>query len=185
MIKARARHILVATEEECLALKERIEGGEDFASAAKVSKCPSGRRGGELGEFGRGQMVPEFDEVVFNGEVGKVLGPVKTQFGYHLLEVTWRGVPVKASARHILVPTEEECLALKARIEAGEDFAEIAKKESKCPSGAQGGALGEFGRGRMVPEFDEVVFSGEVGKVLGPVKTQFGYHLLEVTSRTE
>lgn len=91
----------------------------------------------------------------------------------------------KASARHILVPSEEECLALKTRIEGGEDFAEIAKQHSKCPSGKQGGGLGEFRPGQMVREFDEVVFSGEVGKVLGPVKTQFGYHLIEITDRKD
>ena len=91
----------------------------------------------------------------------------------------------KASARHILVPTEEKCNDLKTEIEAGSDFEQVAQKHSKCPSGKQGGALGEFSPGQMVKEFDEVVFSGEVGKVLGPVKTQFGYHLIEVTSRTD
>lgn len=90
----------------------------------------------------------------------------------------------KAAARHILVPSEADCNTLKKLIEGGEDFAEIAKVHSKCPSGQQGGALGEFGPGQMVKEFDEVVFSGEVGKVLGPVKTQFGYHLIEITSRS-
>ena len=91
MAKASARHILVATEAECLKLKGEIEGGKDFAALAKQhSSCPSGKRGGELGEFGPGQMVPEFDRVVFSAEVGKVQGPVKTQFGYHLLEVTKR-----------------------------------------------------------------------------------------------
>lgn len=90
----------------------------------------------------------------------------------------------KASARHILVATKEECEALKAKIEAGEDFAECARKNSKCPSGRDGGNLGEFSPGQMVKEFDTVVFSGEVGKVLGPVQTQFGYHLIEVTKRT-
>ena len=91
----------------------------------------------------------------------------------------------RARARHILVPTEEECIALKNKIEAGEDFADIAKQHSKCPSGRKGGALGEFFPGQMVNEFDEVVFSGEVGKVLGPVKTQFGYHLIEITGRVD
>ena len=91
----------------------------------------------------------------------------------------------KASARHILVATEEECLTLKTQIEGGEDFAAVAKQHSKCPSGKQGGALGEFRPGQMVREFDEVVFSGEVGKVLGPVKTQFGYHLIEITNRVD
>lgn len=90
----------------------------------------------------------------------------------------------KAKARHILVPTEEACNKLKTEIEAGTDFAEAAKQHSKCPSGGQGGDLGEFSPGQMVKEFDEVVFSGEVGKVLGPVQTQFGYHLIEVTSRS-
>jgi peptidyl-prolyl cis-trans isomerase C len=89
----------------------------------------------------------------------------------------------KARARHILVKTEEECRRLKSEIEAGADFAKIAKEHSKCPSGKQGGDLGEFEPGQMVKEFDEVVFSGEIGKVHGPVKTQFGYHLIEITYR--
>jgi peptidyl-prolyl cis-trans isomerase C len=91
----------------------------------------------------------------------------------------------KARARHILVPNEADCISLKNQIEAGTDFADAAKQYSKCPSSRDGGNLGEFSPGQMVREFDEVVFSGEVGKVLGPVKTQFGYHLIEVTSRTE
>lgn len=92
---------------------------------------------------------------------------------------------VTASARHILVDTEEQCLALKNQIESGSDFAEIAQEHSNCPSKMQGGALGSFGRGQMVQEFEEVVFSAELNKVQGPVKTQFGYHLVEVTKRTD
>lgn len=90
-----------------------------------------------------------------------------------------------ASARHILVKSEQQCIELKNEIEAGTDFADLAKKHSSCPSGAQGGDLGEFGPGMMVPEFDKVVFSAPVGVVQGPVKTQFGYHLLEVTQRSD
>ena len=67
----------------------------------------------------------------------------------------------------------------------GEDFGDVAKEHSSCPSGAQGGDLGSFGPGMMVPEFDEVVFSANLGEVHGPVKTQFGFHLLEITSRTD
>jgi len=91
----------------------------------------------------------------------------------------------KATARHILVPDEDTCLKLKTDIEGGTDFAAAAKEHSTCPSGQKGGDLGEFGPGQMVPEFDKVVFSGEVNTVHGPVKTQFGYHLLEITSRSE
>lgn len=90
-----------------------------------------------------------------------------------------------ASARHLLVNSEELCNELKAKIEAGEDFAEVAKENSTCPSGANGGDLGTFGEGQMVPEFDKVVFNEAVNVVHGPVQTQFGYHLLEVTSRQD
>ncbi|MBS9402212.1 peptidylprolyl isomerase [Halomonas sp. TRM85114] len=89
----------------------------------------------------------------------------------------------QASARHILVDSEAKCQQLKTEIEGGRDFAEVARENSSCPSGKQGGELGTFGPGQMVREFDEVVFSGELNKVHGPVKTQFGYHLLEVTDR--
>jgi peptidyl-prolyl cis-trans isomerase C len=91
----------------------------------------------------------------------------------------------KAKARHILVNSEDQCIALKKEIEGGADFADVARQHSSCPSGKQGGELGEFGPGMMVREFDEVVFSADVNTVQGPVKTQFGYHLLEVTSRSD
>ena len=90
----------------------------------------------------------------------------------------------KASARHILVKTEEACKDLKTKIEGGADFADMAKQHSDCPSGNDGGGLGEFSPGQMVPEFDTVVFNDDVGKVHGPVKTQFGFHLIEITSRS-
>jgi len=92
---------------------------------------------------------------------------------------------VTASARHILVDTEEQSNKLKQDIEGGIAFTDIAKQHSSCPSGAQGGELGEFTQGQMVPEFDKVVFNEALNTVHGPVKTQFGYHLLEITARSE
>jgi len=89
----------------------------------------------------------------------------------------------QATARHILVESEEECNTLKAEIENGASFESVAEANSQCPSGSAGGDLGSFGPGQMVPEFDKVVFSGDVGVLYGPVQTQFGFHLLEVTSR--
>ena len=91
----------------------------------------------------------------------------------------------QAAARHILVSTEAQCNALKQQIAAGANFAELAKQHSSCPSGREGGALGTFSPGQMVKEFDQVVFSAPVGVVQGPVKTQFGYHLVEVTHRAD
>lgn len=91
----------------------------------------------------------------------------------------------QASASHILVDSEEKCLDLKKKIvDEGQSFEDLAKAHSTCPSGREGGKLGTFGRGAMVPEFDEVVFSAPVGEVQGPVKTQFGFHLLKVTMRS-
>lgn len=91
----------------------------------------------------------------------------------------------KANARHILVDSEEKCSELKQQLADGADFAAVALANSSCPSKAQGGDLGSFGPGMMVPEFDKVVFNEAVGVVHGPVKTQFGYHLLEITSRSD
>lgn len=91
----------------------------------------------------------------------------------------------RARARHILVEDQKQCEELKTQIEGGADFAELARTHSRCPSSTRGGDLGEFGPGQMVREFDTVVFSAPVGVVQGPVKTQFGYHLVEVTSRTD
>ncbi len=89
----------------------------------------------------------------------------------------------KATARHILVETQEKCEDIKKQIEDGGDFEELAREHSKCPSGRQGGDLGEFSSGQMVKEFDDVVFSGDLDKIHGPVQTQFGFHLIEITSR--
>lgn len=91
-----------------------------------------------------------------------------------------------ASARHILVSTQADCQKLKEEIAAGADFADLAKQHSSCPSGKQaGGDLGTFGPGQMVAEFDTVVFSAPIGEVSDPVQTQFGWHLIEVTRRTD
>lgn len=91
MPKASARHILVDSESLCQELIDKINSGEDFGALARAhSKCPSGKDGGDLGQFGPGQMVPEFDRVVFNEDVGIPHGPVKTDFGYHVVEITGR-----------------------------------------------------------------------------------------------
>ena len=91
----------------------------------------------------------------------------------------------QAPARHILVDSEEFCIQLKDQIAEGGDFAALAQEHSSCPSGQRGGDLGSFGPGQMVQEFDTVVFSAAINDVQGPVKTQFGYHLIEVTSRSD
>lgn len=90
--------------------------------------------------------------------------------------------PETAIASHILVTTKEEAESILDEVNNGLDFKEAAKKYSSCPSKAEGGNLGEFTRGRMVPEFDKAVFAMTPGEITGPVQTQFGYHLIKLDS---
>lgn len=89
MVKeVRAAHILVAKEDKAKELLQMIKNGTSFADLAKqFSMCPSGRKGGDLGWFGKGMMVKEFEDAAFNHAKGEVVGPVKTQFGWHLIQV--------------------------------------------------------------------------------------------------
>ena len=93
---------------------------------------------------------------------------------------------IKATARHILVKDMDQLKQVTAELEAGTPFAQVAKAYSACPSGSSGGDLGSFPPGRMVAEFDEVIFDPEspLNSVLGPVPTQFGYHLIVIDKRT-
>ena len=94
--------------------------------------------------------------------------------------------PATVSAKHILVDNEELCSEVKEKIENGElSFEEAAKQYSSCPSKDQGGDLGVFGRGMMVPEFEEAAFELELEKISQPVQTQFGYHLIKVNAKNE
>ncbi|MBU2522785.1 MAG: peptidyl-prolyl cis-trans isomerase [Nanoarchaeota archaeon] len=86
----------------------------------------------------------------------------------------------KVNASHILMKTEGECyMALKA-LREGKSFEEVAKEKSLCPSKRKGGSLGWFGRGMMVKEFEEACFNSKKGQIMGPVKTQFGYHIIRI-----
>ena len=94
-------------------------------------------------------------------------------------------VPPTVSARHILVSTEEEANKVREEINNGLSFADAAMKYSSCPSKEQGGNLGEFSKGMMVPEFEKASLDAEIGAISEPVKTQFGYHLIVVDSKNE
>ena len=94
--------------------------------------------------------------------------------------------PETVSAKHILVDSEDVCNEILAQIQNGEKtFEDAAKESSTCPSGQQGGDLGEFGKGQMVKEFEEAAFAAEIGAIVGPVQTQFGFHLIKVEAKSE
>jgi peptidyl-prolyl cis-trans isomerase C len=86
--KVHAAHILVRSEAKAKEIMDRIKAGESFSSlAAQFSECPSKKNGGDLGWFSRGQMVREFEKAAFDGEKGTVVGPVKTEFGWHVIKI--------------------------------------------------------------------------------------------------
>ena len=82
------------------------------------------------------------------------------------------------NASHILVGSEKDAQSIMARLEKGEKFEDLAKRFSKCPSKSKGGKLGWFNKGDMVKEFEDAAFAGKKGEIVGPVKTEFGYHII-------
>ncbi len=186
------------TKEEALALAKEIaqkaKDGQDFAELAKeYSEGPSGPRGGDLGVWVQGRMVPEFDEAILGMEIGGISDPVETAFGYHVI---MRKKVEKVAARHILIMhegsmrkppnvtrTKEEALAraqeVKKKLAAGEDFQALAKEYSDGPSAPRGGDLGPFGRGVMHPAFESAAFGLDVDGVSDVVETPFGFHLIQ------
>lgn len=211
--EVRASHILVRLEQNAtpadtlaawnriIALKKRVENGEDFASVAKSkngSDDPSAlNNGGDLGYFNAFQMVYPFEEKAYTTAVGEVSAPFKTRFGYHIVKVTDKR-PARGTIKvaHIMVAvpksgTEEDAKnaekkinEIYAKLQAGEKFEDLAKDFSDDPSSNQkAGELPMFGTGtttRMVPAFEDVAFglktNGEYSK---PVKTDFGYHIIK------
>jgi len=89
-------------------------------------------------------------------------------------------MPNKVNASHILVKTEQEALACLTYMKQGKSFEELARERSLCPSGKRGGSLGWFTRGKMVKEFETAAFSGKKGDIVGPIKTEFGWHLIKI-----
>ncbi|MBO7351909.1 MAG: peptidylprolyl isomerase [Candidatus Methanomethylophilaceae archaeon] len=87
------------------------------------------------------------------------------------------------NASHILVSNARDAEGIMIRLYKGEDFANLAKRFSKCPSKSKGGNLGWFGKGEMVPEFEKACFEGQKGQVVGPVKTEFGYHVIMINDQ--
>ncbi len=181
-------------------IRARIEAGEDFADVAiEVSEDPgSGANGGSLGWFGRGAMVPEFEQAAFSLDVGELSQPVKTDFGYHLIMVDEINTDEdQVNARHILIRTNSqpsaeaiaaaEAAALetaseaRARIEGGEPFADVAMEVSQDVVTAEsGGDLGWVPRGQLPAEVDEVAFSLGVGELSDPIRTTSGYYIIYV-----
>ena len=124
-----ASHILVDDEELAKKIKEEILNGKDFKEAAlEYSSCPSKNSGGNLGQFGRGQMVPEFEEAVFAMEIGEISEPVKTQFGYHLIKLTDRIAERDSSLEEVKNEIRNRCITEKQDKEYNSKKEELKNK---------------------------------------------------------
>jgi len=202
------QHILVAVPEEASpgktetlrgkaeGLRQRVTGGEAFAKvAAAESDGQNALDGGDLGWFKPGELPAPVLTEVEALDAGQVSRVIRTPSGFHLFKVTERrrmeaARETQVQARHILLrtdsgrsPQEARALAseLKRRIEKGADFGELARQFSEGPSAKEGGSLGWVSRGQMVPGFEELIFSLAENEIGGPVRTQFGVHIAQVT----
>lgn len=202
-----ASHILVAwqgaveapasvtrSEAEARALAESLReraASEPFEALAKQhSDDPSGRRGGRLGVWRTGTMVPEFERVVAAARPGELAPLVRTPFGWHVvrrdaieevriahIQVSWEGALRSGSTR-----TRDEARraidGVRERLAAGEAFAAIARELSDDASASSGGDLGVIGRGQMVPAFEDAAFGLGEGATSDVIETPYGFHLL-------
>lgn len=168
--------------------------------AAQLSDDPSGRRGGDLGTFGRGDMVPEFEEVAFAMKPMEISNPVRTRFGYHVIQVLEHfpatdSTEERVHARHIMIatkpsPADEErarvrALALRDSLAHGADFAAVARKYSAdVATKDSSGYLGEIPVPSLPPNMREVLTALREGEISTPFKRDAGYHIFKVLGRT-
>ncbi len=171
---------------------QRIEEGEDFLDLVEnYSHTPFADA-----FFKPGELSPGKERVVFGGEPGDIVGPVFDDDGAHLIKIidTRTGRDEFVRAQHILLRFDEDkdsaevwqqANGLISQLRDDADFAGFAREYSADPgSGQRGGDLGWFGRGRMVPPFEQAAFGAQVGEIVGPVESQFGVHIIKVNDRT-
>ena len=200
----RASHIMVDCAENALpsdtlraykqimGIKDRLDRGEPFTQLAALSTDTySAERGGDLGWFTVFGMVYPFESAVYTAPEGQVVGPIRTQFGYHLIRVTGkRPARHTMQAAHILIldtesepnpEAKQQIDEVYAKLQAGEPFAAAAMKYSEDPTTAkQGGRLAPFGINQMLPEFEDAAFSlTDDGTYSAPFKTKLGWHIVQ------
>ncbi len=170
----------------------RVKLGEDFRVMVDTySEVPFSDA-----FFKHGELSPEKENKIFSSPVGSIVGPFEDTDGYHLIKILEEktGTDEYIKASHILVSIQgddsaaarSEAAGIIAKIKQGEDFAELAKKHSQDPgSGQKGGDLGWFGKGRMVKPFEDACYKAPINQIVGPVKTQFGYHIIKVTGKSK
>ena len=175
---------------------QQIHDGLSFEDAAKqYSQDPTASTGGDLGWFGRGDMVPAFEEAAFNLVPGQVSGVVRTRYGLHLIQCVEKSA-TRVHARHILirlVPSAADSTRVHALADSvatlaknGGNFCELAQQFSEDEESQKNcGELGWYPIQEMFPEFKAALTDAKAGDIVGPVSTQFGWHILQVLDRRE
>ncbi len=180
----------IEVREELEYLKKDLEGGADFTTLVEeFSHTPF-----TDAFFKPGEVSSAKEAVVFSSQPGDLIGPIADTDGMHLIKIIDQrsGRDEFVRAQHILLQFEADTAAVRerareliARLNDGEDFAELASSYSTDPGSAQqGGDLGWFGRGRMVAPFEQAAFNARIGSVVGPIESQFGLHIIRVNERT-
>jgi peptidyl-prolyl cis-trans isomerase SurA len=172
-------------------IHQKALAGDDFAVLAKnYSQDPSSGDGGDLGWFGRGTMVPEFEDAAFALQPGQISDVIQTQFGFHIIKCTGKKEDkIKVSQILIRLQASDEDLRIKLSLadsiygllQNGADFGELAKKYSDDESTRDaGGELGWYGADDLMPGFKEALQNLEVGQISRPVNSDYGYHIIKL-----
>jgi peptidyl-prolyl cis-trans isomerase SurA len=177
-----------------------VKGAAFEEIARRFSDDPSGQRGGDLGTFGRGDMVPEFEQVAFGLKPGEISQPVRTRFGFHIIKVEKHEAATDSTeetlhARHVMIglrpsPGDEDrarkrAMAVRDSLMKGADFAEMAKRHSQdTATKDSGGALGEISAANLPANLREVLTGMTLGEISVPVRRETGYHLFKLLGRT-
>ncbi len=177
-------------------IRDKADGGEDFALLAKAySDDPSGKNGGDLGWFARGEMVPEFEKAAFGLQLGRISEVVRSQFGFHVIKATGRkGDKVRAS--HILIqllPSDNDMEAKRGQADSlyrsildGADYAELAKRFSDDENSRDsGGELGWYAANDLLPEFIRALTDLEIGQISPPVVSEYGFHIIRLEDKRQ
>jgi len=180
-----ARHLAAS-------LRERARAGERLEDLARqYSDGAEAPRGGHLGVYLTGTMVPEFEAAVASVKPGAIAPLVRTPFGWHVVRrdpvieataaqviVTWKGA-VRSTATRSKEEARARIEQARAALAAGTSFAEVARKYSDGPAASRGGALGRIAPGQMIPAFEDALFALKPGQVSDVVETPYGFHLIE------
>ncbi|MBR5823905.1 MAG: peptidylprolyl isomerase [Paludibacteraceae bacterium] len=200
-------HILIKTEgddtltsyNKALEVIARLSAGEDFGKVADETSADQSvaRNHGYLGWFTALQLVWPFEKAMYDLPLNQISTPIKSDYGYHVIKVhNRRPAWGQVNARHIMKVCSEsmtpdmqnkkyqEMVEIKKRLDAGEDFATLAKEVSDDKASAQkGGDLGWFGIGRMVREFEVATYALNAGETSEIIKTRFGYHIINLKEK--